>query len=184
MMNAVIYWIPEARDGRLAIMPRPRSGEWLEDEVMAWHLAGVDIVVSLLTSSEIIELGLSDEPQLCCFHKITFISYPISDREVPDSQVATLKLVKELRDAMKHGQSVAIHCRMGIGRSALIAACILVRQGLCANSAFDAIGRARGLTVPDTNEQRAWVANYSSVGEFTSDLIYSDADSGGRGYCK
>jgi protein-tyrosine phosphatase len=177
IMNTGIYWIPEALEGRLAIMPRPRSGEWLDDEVKDWRLAGVDVVVSLLTSSEITELGLSDEPKACGFHKITFISYPIYDREVPDSQVATQKLVKELRNAMKQSQSVAIHCRMGIGRSALIAACILTRQGLDTNLAFEAIGRARGLQVPDTDVQRAWVANFSGAGEFVSGCFTPDTNS-------
>ncbi len=158
-MKADIYCIPEAREGRLAIMPRPRSGEWLEDEVSAWRIAGVDMVVSLLTQAEIVELGLQDEPRVCRAHGIVYISHPISDRQVPPSPTATMELIQQIRQAMKQSQGVAIHCRMGIGRSAIIAAGVLVSQGQEVNAAFEAIARARGLEVPDTDEQKAWVAD-------------------------
>jgi protein-tyrosine phosphatase len=50
-----------------------------------------------------------------------------------------------------------VHCRAGIGRSSLIAACVLVLLGLAPAMAFDRIGKARGLKVPDTEGQRDWV---------------------------
>ena len=53
-----------------------------------------------------------------------------------------------------------IHCRAGIGRSSLIAACVLVRAGHDVNSAFDTIAKARGVEVPDTEAQRAWVSTF------------------------
>jgi protein-tyrosine phosphatase len=43
---------------------------------------------------------------------------------------------------------------MGIGRSALIAACLLKSQGIGVDEAFAMIARARGFSVPDTEEQR------------------------------
>lgn len=139
-------------------MPRPRSGEWLEDEVRTWRIAGVDIVVSLLTREEIVDLGLQEEPRICDVYGIAYLSFPIFDRQVPASQKDTMKLIHEVRQAMKQGKSVAIHCRMGIGRSATIAASVLVSQGEDVKAVFEAITHARGLEVPDTDEQKAWVA--------------------------
>ena len=46
------YWIDTRADGRIAILPRPRGGDWLDDEVRDWSRAGLNIVVSLLTSDE------------------------------------------------------------------------------------------------------------------------------------
>ena len=57
-MRAELYWIEGPWPGRLAIVPRPRGGEWLEDEIRSWKQAGVNVVVSLLTNDEITELGL------------------------------------------------------------------------------------------------------------------------------
>jgi hypothetical protein len=40
-MKHDIYWISAIPRGRLAIMPRPRHGDWLADEVKAWQLGGL-----------------------------------------------------------------------------------------------------------------------------------------------
>ena len=60
-MKPSIYWIPGPWPGRLAILARPRGDEWLSDEVEGWHDAGVQVVVSLLTQTEALDLGLKDE---------------------------------------------------------------------------------------------------------------------------
>ena len=37
-MHTELYWIPGPWLGRLAIMPRPRGGDWLEDEIRSWRM--------------------------------------------------------------------------------------------------------------------------------------------------
>ncbi len=59
-MKNPVYWIEGVPTGKVAIVPRPRGGDWLEDEVRAWRAAGIDVVVSLLTDDEVRELGLAD----------------------------------------------------------------------------------------------------------------------------
>ena len=54
-----------------------------------------------------------------------------------------------------------IHCRAGIGRSSLMAACALVCIGVEAKAALALIGAARGLTVPDPDEQRERVLTFA-----------------------
>jgi hypothetical protein len=90
-MKSEIFWIPETREGRLAIMPRPRSGEWLENEIKAWRNAGVGMVISLLTNMEVMELELQDEHLICQANGIEYISYLIADRQVPDSIKSTFE---------------------------------------------------------------------------------------------
>src|SRR5262245_2271104 len=88
-----------------------------------------------------------------------------SERAVrsPLSTGETERLVRSLSDAVANGKAVAIHCRAGIGRSSVIAACILVRHGYDVKSAFDTIARARGVAVPDTDAQRAWVTTFQAA---------------------
>lgn len=162
-MKAELYWIPEAQGGRLAVMPRPRGGEWLEDEVRAWGLAGVDRVVSLLTQAEMVELDLKKEPGLCQAYQVGYLSHPIPDRRIPASTIAAVALLKNINQWLQQGENVAIHCRMGIGRAALIAAGVLIVQGLEAPGALAAVGKARGVEVPDTEEQKQWVMNLVKV---------------------
>lgn len=60
-MRTEVYWVPGPWPGRLGILPRPRGGDWLEDEVPSWRNSGLDVVTSLLTPDEVPELGLQDE---------------------------------------------------------------------------------------------------------------------------
>jgi len=75
----------------------------------------------------------------------------------------TEALARHIALDLNAGKAAAIHCRAGIGRSSLIAACALVCSGLDARSAFDAISKARGLTVPDTDDQRRWVTSFEAA---------------------
>ena len=74
-----------------------------------------------------------------------------------------------LRGALTACAGAALHCRMGIGRSSLMAASILVADGLTVSDAFGRIQRARGVAVPDTEAQVQWVEQYASVSHFTTD---------------
>src|SRR5689334_3358873 len=160
-MQAELYVIPGPWPGRLAILPRPRGGDWLEDEIAAWRRAGVDVVVSLLMPDEANDLGLADEPAASRAAGIEFVSLPIPDRGVPGSTAAAVSLLTSLGDSLAHGKTVAVHCRQGIGRSALIAAGLLARSGADAATAIRRVAAARGLPVPETDEQRDWIAAFA-----------------------
>jgi protein-tyrosine phosphatase len=159
-MRSSIYWLNLSQPWRLAIMPRPRAGDWLVDEIVAWKNEGVDLVLSLLEDDEIAELGLSGEQQACQDRGIEFVSFPIADRGVPRCSAEAERIARRLSDELLNGKGVAIHCRAGIGRSSLIAACVLVLNGYEASSALDAISKARGLEVPDTEAQKLWVSAF------------------------
>jgi protein-tyrosine phosphatase len=115
------------------------------------------MVVSLLELHELAELDLWQLPTMCRAAGIELVSFPIPDRGVPASMRKTGRLARDISHALRTGKAVAVHCRAGIGRSALIAACVLVRNGYDVHAAFDTIAKARGVEVPDTEAQRAWV---------------------------
>ena len=161
-MKPDVYWINGPWPGRLAILARPRGADWLEDEVAGWKDAGVDVVVSLLTRGEDSELGLVDERKLVQQHGLTFISFPIADYSVPTSTTELRQLVSTLEQTLQRGTSVGIHCRQGIGRSSVVAACVLVTSGESPSTAFQNISNARGRPVPDTSEQRNWVTTFAN----------------------
>lgn len=158
LMKTDYYWIDGPWKGRLAIVPRPRAGDWLGDEVHSWQEAGFDIIVSLLTPPEIEELDLALEEESSHARDIEFISFPIPDRDVPASREAITALAQKLETALTSGKSVGVHCRQGIGRSSLLAACVLIASGENSAEAFERISEARGRPVPDTVEQKEWVA--------------------------
>jgi protein-tyrosine phosphatase len=65
-----------------------------------------------------------------------------------------MALAEAIVARLDEGKAVAMHCRAGIGRSSLIAACVLVLLGLAPGMAFDRIGKARGIKVTDTEGQQ------------------------------
>jgi len=92
-----------------------------------------------------------------------FLSLPIPDRQVPraDSEVRTT--VEKLDADLSAGKNVIIHCRQGIGRTGLVAACLLITKGLSPGAAIDSLSAARGLPIPETSEQRQWVDRYAAT---------------------
>ena len=135
-------------------MARPRAGDWFEDEVENWRTAGVQVVVSLLEREEENELGLEAEADLCRSRGIDFVSFPIADRGVPTDPKAATELAHRLG---RSDRAIAIHCRAGIGRSSLVAALVLTHRGVKSDIAFSLIQAARGVAVPDTEQQRDWI---------------------------
>ncbi len=161
-MKPDLFWIPGPWRGRLAITPRPRGGDWLEDEAKAWKQAGISTVISLLETSEEAQLGLLDERHAAEDHGIEFISFPIPDRGVPASRRDAVSLIGRIASQLETGRNIAVHCRQSVGRSGLIAAGVLMTSGRSADEAFRAVSSARGVLVPETAEQRRWAKQLPS----------------------
>ena len=144
-------------------MPRPRGQDWLPDDIDLLRRSGIDVIVSALTPPETEELGLLEEAECCRTNGIQFISFPIEDRSVPSSSTSFSELLDSLKGSLAEGKAVGVHCRAGIGRSSLIAAALLIQNGVSPETAFLTIQEARGCPVPDTVEQRNWVERYRSA---------------------
>lgn len=156
-MSAKVYWVLDRGTGRLGIMPRPRGEDWLEDEILSLRQQEVFTLVSLLEKTEINELGLGQEAELCDKTGIEYVNFPIKDRGIPTDTKAALKLVNEITNTLKKGRLVVIHCRMGIGRSSIMAVAVMVTLGFSVNTVFEQISTIRGLAMPDTKEQVDWL---------------------------
>jgi protein-tyrosine phosphatase len=160
-MKATIYWIDGPWSGRLAIVPRPRGGDWLEDEVHAWRTDGIDVVVSMLQQDEITDLDLSNEADNCRAAGLEYVAFPVADRGVPASSAAFAELVGALQIKLAAGKTVAAHCRQSVGRSAVLAAALLIVGGVECGTAWDRVQQARGCAVPDTADQKEWVTRFA-----------------------
>ena len=155
-MLPTIYLVKELSLGKLSVMAKPVAGEWIDDEFIGLNKLGVDTVVSLLEREEEYDVGLTSEKSLCQKHGLQFVSFPIPDRGLPNTSNA-LNLADELHRKIVGGEHVVIHCRAGIGRTGIIAGAVLVKSGLTASDALSLISSARGVQVPDTEEQENWL---------------------------
>lgn len=157
-MKPTLYTIARVGPGRLSTMAKPRGGDWLEDELKALAFTGVSAVVCLLTDAELTELDLRGEAAAAEAAGVAFVAVPTTDRGLPDRSVLAA-VVPDLAARLERGDHVVAHCRYGIGRSSVVAAAVLVHEGVDPDEAWRLIETARGRPVPDTEEQRAFVAS-------------------------
>jgi len=70
----------------------------------------------------------------------------------------------EIYQQISEGINTVVHCRAGIGRTGMVTAGILLHDGMAPEEAFELISEKRGITVPDTEEQRQWViSNHKDI---------------------
>ena len=162
-MRTELHWVDGPWPGKLAIGPRPRGGDWLADEVADWNRAGVGAVVSLLTPDEEESLDLKQEAATVKRQDMSFVSFPIPDRQVPSSRAALASTLERINTDLSSGKNVLIHCRQGIGRTGLVAACLLVGKGWNPSAAVEHLSSARGIPIPETTEQRSWIDHYAAI---------------------
>ncbi len=155
-----LYWIPTDTPGRLAILARPRGGDWLRDDIAEWKRAGLYTVVSLLGDVEEADLELSEEASECARAGLRFLAAPVMDRGIPDDPGPFGRLAAELAAGVADGQSVGIHCRIGIGRSPLLAIAVLRTLGVSTMEAVRRASTARGVSVPETPGQLEWITRF------------------------
>jgi protein-tyrosine phosphatase len=160
---STFFWIDEFRPGKLALAARPRGGDWLRDEITEWKRAGIDSVVSLLTPEEERDLQLSDEAQETRLQGLEFVSFPIRDRDVPPSEAKLAQLLETIDQKLSAGKNILVHCRQGVGRSGLVAACLLAKKGMSPGAAVAKVSYARGVPVPETPEQRNWIDHFAAA---------------------
>lgn len=155
--NDGLFWIETRSPGRLAILRRPQSAKALDGVVAEWRAAGIEAVTCLMEPDELQGLGLEREAEACREAGLSFIELPITDFGVPASSARIMPAVQRIVATLRRGGSVGIHCNQSVGRSGLLASCVLVALGFEPVEAFHVISKSRGTAVPETSEQRRWI---------------------------
>jgi len=161
-MLTAVHWITLNGDRKIGIMARPCGGDRLEEEVRGLKAAGVDFLLSLLPRAESQALNLDREEDLCARYGIRFLSFPIPDRQTPAFSAELDGWVETLLSLLHDGKRGVFHCRNGIGRVTLIAACVLIRGGESVEKSLSIIREVRGCPVPDTENQVKWLKAYAA----------------------
>ncbi len=133
----------------------------MQNDVRQLKDEGIDILVSLLSYGETRELDLDEEKAACSSVGISFVNFPLPDRQVPPSRLGFLTFAQFLHKRASEGLRIGAHCRACIGRSSVLLATVMRLEGFTAREAFSRISEARGLRVPDTPEQERWVSRLS-----------------------
>ncbi|MFT4523324.1 MAG: protein-tyrosine phosphatase, partial [Bacteroidia bacterium] len=77
--------------------------------------------------------------------------------DLPKDLNSYLDLITEINSKLENGENVIIHCRMGIGRTGITAASVMIKNGWKTEQAFKLLSELRTLEMPDTKEQIEFV---------------------------
>lgn len=88
---------------------------------------------------------------------------PIRDVDVPTAaqQAQVKNLACAIRVRREDGRNVVVHCRGGLGRSGILAACVLTLYCLPVDSAIDVVRSARAGAI-ETYAQEQYVRTYAT----------------------
>jgi protein-tyrosine phosphatase len=170
-----LYWIyggagaplapPASAPGTLVPMPLaitlcPRGGKHLYAELLHLRRSGISTLVSLLSQDQVEMLELQEEGLQARRLGMIFLHHPVPDHQLPPDAHAFRVFASDLANRLRSGQHIGIHCWGSIGRATVAAACTLIHLGWEPRQALTAVEAARGLPVPDTEEQERWILNY------------------------
>ena len=151
--------------GRLILSSCPtinRNAEpsFLENLLIEYKRKRVKLVVTLLDSDEIADLGIISFSTLLMDSGFHWIHCPIRDRSTCSDQERIRTLLEDIKKILKPNNSVVIHCHAGLGRTGLLAATFLVSMGLAAESAIETIRETRPGSI-ETIEQEKYIKEWN-----------------------
>ena len=120
------------------------------------------VLVSLLRPTEYALLGIEDLADRAMAHHLDFHAYPITDAGVPSSVAWAAKLVQEILERVRSGDTVVVHCRGGLGRAGLVAACCLTAVGYDAERAMAMVREVRSPSAIETRGQEQFIAEFAA----------------------
>jgi protein-tyrosine phosphatase len=140
------------------------TGDWCRDltlDLDAIQVWGASVIVNLMEDHEMVELDVQDtERHLPA--GIDYMRLPIPDYGVPDLAWHAQWQVEGalLRDRLRVGESIVLHCKGGLGRTGMVAARILVELGCAPEESILAVREARDGTI-ETEGQEVYVRGVS-----------------------
>mmetsp|Transcript_6316 Transcript_6316/g.13929 ORF Transcript_6316/g.13929 Transcript_6316/m.13929 type:complete len:204 (+) Transcript_6316:116-727(+) len=133
----------------------------------------VTTIVCLLNAAELRSFSLRNYEDHVTQSGLSYISFPIVECAAPDSLPTAAAFVETLVQRLQLGEVLAVHCRGGVGRAGLVAACTLLRLGISAN-ASEAMKMVRSLrcrTAVETRRQEDFVSQYAGYLEQQSPSV-------------
>jgi rhodanese-related sulfurtransferase len=145
------------------------SGGWKRDlaiDLDAIRSWGSRVLLSFMEEHELEAVGVppADLARLAADRGIEWIHLPIVDGSVPSERfLERWRVLAPRLDAfLERGDRIVLHCLGGLGRTGMMAACLLIEAGLSATEAMVAVRAARGGTI-ETREQEEFVLRYTPV---------------------
>lgn len=151
------------------------SGSWNRD--LASDLTRLrddyhtDTLVSLVEEIELAELGIDNLENECRNHDIELIRFPLRDASVPPLLKNFAGLIREIAKHLEQKKTAVIHCKGGLGRAGLTAACSIAAVSdnkISGSEAIKMVRSARTSTI-ETIEQENFVSLFGEYWQLYSE---------------
>ncbi len=151
--------LPENVKGELFLHSMPGTKESWFDFVSLIQEKKIELILSLTSLEEIKEhspdyANAIENRTLSAIR----IELPIKDFSIPGDVKPFKQCIKKTTDSLINGEVILIHCLGGIGRTGLVACCILQTLGLEQNDAKERVKQSG--SGPETREQLNFIANF------------------------
>lgn len=142
--------------------------------------AGASAVLTLLPASELAQLQVNDLGHCCARLGLAWFHCPIGDDQAPAHEFFTAWQQQRtaIMALLDRGQTLAIHCKMGSGRTGLIAAQILIERGVSAADAYQQVKALRPHAITAPSHQQYFQTLSPMAGEHGSQAHLSLTNSG------
>ncbi len=154
-------WSLSVQSGALLLTPCPGTqGVALSESLSQLKASGATAVITLMTEAELSHEGLQGFSSAVQAAGLDWFHLPVPDDDLPgaDFDLAWHACGVELLQRLQSGDTLALHCKGGSGRTGLVAAKLMLAAGVTAEDAITAIQalRPKAFSHP---AQRSYILN-------------------------
>lgn len=159
--------LPARVPGRLLLHSMPGRFEAIE---RVWHQLKSEAVGAIVCLTEEYEIRLKSAKYAEALNTgnvpCSVLSFEIREGGVPKDRDAFWALANDLANRLRSGEALLIHCAGGVGRTAMLAICVLLALGEPIHEAESAVSRAGSIveTMPQI-EMLSWCAAQARIKE-------------------
>jgi len=133
----------------------------LDTDLKALADNDVHRLYGLLTERELEWAGVANIKDVAERYGISYSLLPIPDQGTPSTEEAE-RLSSEVIDALDAGENVVLHCVGGLGRTGMIAACVIIDLGFDTDDAIRTIRNIRSPRAIESRVQEKFVRSYGA----------------------
>lgn len=160
------FWELKLPKGSLLLTPCPGSlKSSLEDALAQLKQQGAVAIITLVSNEELNERNLDCFGESVSDSGLEWFHIPVPDDDIPRDRFEQKwnEVLQKINEYLQGESSVAIHCMGGSGRTGLIAARLMLDQGIDAKQAISKIRELRPKAF-SLSEQREYIYQFDMKG--------------------
>lgn len=150
--------------GHLILTPCPGTKDACLGEALATlKAAGAKALITLMPDAELAANQASDLAEQCAKHDLEWLHLPVADEQAPqdDFDAAWSRQREQIISLLADNATLAIHCKGGSGRTGLLAARILIEQGVARETAVRQVQALRPKAIQHPGHV-GWLAQFGN----------------------